>query len=45
MQIDARNYQVTTAFVDQFGEFITSQDYHNIIPPRESRSDKIRPGE
>ena len=45
MQIDARNYQVTTAVVDDEGEYKASQDFHSIIPPRESRPEKVRPGE
>jgi len=38
MQIDSRTYQVTVAIVDQYGEYVISKDFCNLIPPRERKT-------
>lgn len=37
-QIDPRNYQVTIAIVDQYGELVAQKEFSHIIPPREPRT-------
>jgi hypothetical protein len=52
LQIDNRTYQITTAIVDQYGNFMVSKEFSNLIPPREPRISSdgfsklpMRPGE
>ena len=49
--IDNRNFQITIAVVDQFGELIAHKDFMNIIPPRQPMNGpdgapyEMRPGQ
>ena len=50
-QIDSRTYQITVAIVDQYGDFVMSKDFCNLIPPREPKTNEngerasLRPAE
>ena len=36
-QIDAKNYVVTVAVVDKYGELLENKDFIRLIPPRQRR--------